>query len=62
MTERSRFAEYRDRVRGGPPRQLQPCGTVAAYKRHVRHGEEPCAACRAAWADYQRQRYQTRKR
>jgi len=23
----------------------QPCGTLAAYKRHQRHGEVPCYAC-----------------
>lgn len=31
-----------------PARQLQPCGTPAAYLRHKRHGEEPCARCRQA--------------
>lgn len=29
-------------------RQLQPCGTMAAYTRHRRHGETPCAACMEA--------------
>ena len=38
-----------------------PCGTNAAYKRHQRHGEAPCAACRAAWAEYQREMYHRRK-
>ena len=38
-----------------------PGGTNAAYKRHQRHGETPCAACRAAWAEYQREMYQRRK-
>ena len=38
-----------------------PCGTVAAYKRHQRRGEQPCRSCRAAWSEYQRQRYQARK-
>lgn len=27
-------------------RPLMPCGTVAAYRRHLRHGETPCDACR----------------
>ena len=27
---------------------VAPCGTVAAYRRHLRHSEEPCEACRAA--------------
>ena len=25
-----------------------PCGTLAAHKRHVRHGETPCELCRLA--------------
>lgn len=27
---------------------VKPCGTSAAYKRHYRHGEKPCEACRQA--------------
>ena len=36
--------------RGGKasPRMLQPCGTRAAYRRHLRRGEEPCGACKEA--------------
>ena len=30
------------------PAGLQPCGTHAAYQRHVRAKETPCGACRAA--------------
>lgn len=26
----------------------QPCGTAAAYRRHLRRGEKPCEACKAA--------------
>lgn len=29
-------------------RQLQPCGTPAAYKRHLRNKETPCEPCKAA--------------
>lgn len=29
-------------------RELKPCGTPAAYRRHLRHGEYPCEACREA--------------
>lgn len=29
-------------------RTLAPCGTVAAYNRHLRRGETPCDACREA--------------
>lgn len=31
-----------------PGRTLAPCGTPAAYQRHLAHGEEPCPECRAA--------------
>ena len=31
-------------------RELKPCGTSAAYRRHLRKGEEACAACKAAVA------------
>ncbi|MDB5716457.1 MAG: hypothetical protein JWO15_3854 [Sphingomonadales bacterium] len=27
---------------------LKPCGTEAAYRRHLRHDEEPCNPCRTA--------------
>jgi hypothetical protein len=27
---------------------LRPCGTLAAFRRHQRRGEEPCEACRKA--------------
>ena len=30
------------------PRQLRPCGTDAAYQRHLRNDEEPCDECRRA--------------
>lgn len=32
------------------PRELQPCGTPAAYRRHLRKKETPCEACRVAHA------------
>lgn len=62
-------AEYQRRWRAskgartgqpGPP-ATQPCGTVAAYRRHHRHGEAPCAACLAANAAAHREMYQRRK-
>lgn len=37
-------------------RDLQPCGTVAAYKRHLRHGEEPCETCLAGKRAHQARR------
>jgi hypothetical protein len=35
-------------------RILQPCGTNAAYQRHLVRGEEPCEPCRKANRAYQR--------
>lgn len=32
--------------------ELQPCGTHASYRRHLRHGEEACPDCRRAHAEY----------
>jgi hypothetical protein len=31
-----------------PRWNLEPCGTLAAYRRHSRAGEKPCEACREA--------------
>ena len=31
-----------------PVKELQPCGTVAAYDRHRRRGEKPCQPCNDA--------------
>lgn len=39
----------------------RPCGTVAAYRRHQRHGEPPCDACRQAMAAQQHDWYQRRR-
>lgn len=47
------------RTVGRPITQL--CGTVAAYKRHLRNGEEPCTPCKSAWAEWQRDYYAKRK-
>ena len=30
------------------PDRLKPCGTPAAYRRHLRRHEQPCFACRQA--------------
>lgn len=35
-------------------RQLKPCGTPAAYRRHLRHDEEPCEKCKRAARDEKR--------
>jgi hypothetical protein len=42
---------------GKPGRHpVMPCGTAAAYKRHLRRGEQPCEACLQAAADDKRWR------
>lgn len=44
-------AERRELARAPAPRRWadpEPCGTLAAYKRHQRHGEPVDDACRAA--------------
>lgn len=33
---------------GRPWWNLEPCGTLAAFRRHTRHGEKPCQLCREA--------------
>jgi len=38
------------------PRQLSPCGTNAAYARHLRRGQQPCPDCCAAHAEDTRNR------
>lgn len=60
--ERSRFAVYRDALRGGPPRELAPCGTWAAVKRHERKDETLDEACREARNAHQREMYEARKK
>ncbi|MFC8490681.1 hypothetical protein ACFUJU_07725 [Streptomyces sp. NPDC057235] len=37
-------------------RLLSPCGTEAAYIRHIRRKEPSCAECRAAHSAHQRRR------
>lgn len=43
-------------------RELKPCGTVAAYERHRRRGEEVCEACREARRVYSNAQYVPRDR
>lgn len=51
---------YRDRKRGGPPREPQPCGTLAAVRRHQRHKEPLDDACREVYNAAQRAMYRKR--
>ncbi len=39
-----------------PPRELQPCGTEAAARRHKRRGEPACEKCRRASTAARRER------
>lgn len=55
----------RRRVKRGeevPVLALQPCGTVAAFQRHVRDDEKPCDPCREAKNDASRRWTQARAR
>jgi len=49
-------------TRSVDPRYVKPCGTEAAYRRHLAHGEEPCGLCIDAHATYQRPKGGTGKR
>ncbi|MFI6645656.1 WhiB family transcriptional regulator [Streptomyces sp. NPDC050504] len=35
-------------VRAPAQRETKPCGTYAAYRRHLRKGEQPCRSCQGA--------------
>lgn len=61
--ERSRYALYRDRKRGGPPqpREVKPHGTWAAVRRHMRAKEPLCPECVEARRAHQREMYKQRK-
>ena len=61
LSDAERSRRYRDRLRGGPPRELAPHGTVAAYRRHRRAGETPCDPCREAERRRQARLYEARK-
>lgn len=41
---------------------VKPCGTFAAYRRHLRHGEQPCESCRQASVRVSQDRYDTEAR
>lgn len=41
---------------------VRPCGTEAAYRRHLRHGEAACLSCLAAHARYKQDHYDPVKR
>lgn len=41
--------------------ELQPCGTVAAYRRHRRKRATPCEPCFVAWRTYMNRYYRERR-
>ena len=43
------------------PRQLKPCGTIGAARRHQRNNEPLCAKCRVVWSQHQHKMYIQRK-
>lgn len=63
QSDAERARAYRQRNGAGTtrgPAPVRPCGTLAAYRRHVRHGEPVDEACAAVWAEYQRDYVQRR--
>lgn len=43
-------------------REPKPCGTEAAYRRHLRHDEAPCEPCKRAAADARHRRWERKQR
>lgn len=41
-------------------RVLKPCGTMAAYTRHLKHGEKPCVLCAEACREQARRDFCSR--
>ena len=52
---------YNREKRGAKPRTFQPCGTNAAYQRHLKLGEIPCDPCTEARREQQREQYAKRQ-
>ena len=60
MTAAERSRRYRANKGAGskPGRRItQPCPSPAAFRRHKRNGEEPCAGCRDKYNEAARKRY-----
>lgn len=54
-SDAERMRRYRARLRGGPVRTPQPCGTYAAARRHERRGEPLDELCHQAMLAYKRE-------
>jgi len=48
VTPSQRVALWVAALQDADPRDIQPCGTRAAYRRHVKAGEDACGPCKAA--------------
>lgn len=48
VSHKTRLTMRRNRQ---PVLEFVPCGTVRAYRRHLRNGETPCSECRRANSD-----------
>ena len=57
-TNAARQARYR--ARHNQPRQLEPCPSLAAYRRHKRHKDPVCDGCRQVYNTEQRRLYALR--
>ena len=51
------YSDYQKSHRDTRPRVLQPCGTRAAYSRHIAAKEPVCAPCNAANNENNRNQY-----
>ena len=46
---------YRNKERGGPPREPDQCPSLGAAKRHERNGEDLCGPCEEFRREYNRE-------
>lgn len=44
--------QYQADLPPAPKRPLKPCGTNAAYNRHIARNEDPCEPCKAAHREH----------
>lgn len=52
---KTKHRKPRDLPRRGRKVKLKPCGTNAAYNRHIRNGDPPCLPCVNAHAKQQKE-------
>ena len=57
---RKAHSDYQKAYRGARPKNLQPCGTRAAYRRHVIAGEKACGPCNEANNAHNRKMWRSR--